>query len=174
MWGRRIGTGLRLPSYDMWWGGQVVLGKCLKGLLLPLAHGDKLILWLCVQGEIEKKAFAKFSIAWYTPRTVAKISKMVAIWGTIARMGDTTLLNSQQPMVTCHEPSGFFTCHTSLLETVWAECTITRSGQFGDSFSYLIMPDRQFTSLDSYQSLRKWVGLLVSSWRFPSASLWLL
>lgn len=101
LWGRRIGSGLRLPCYGICWGVQVVLGKRLKSPLLPLPHGDKLILWLSGQGDWEK-AFAKSSIAWYTPRTVAKVSKKVATWGTIAWMGDTTLLNSQYPPAMSH------------------------------------------------------------------------
>lgn len=37
----------------------------------------------------------------------------------------TTLFSSQQSTIICHEPSGFFTGHTSLLKAQWAGPTIS-------------------------------------------------
>ena len=56
--------------------------------------------------------------------TVAKISKMVAIFCIAAWIGAITLFNSQLSTVILHEPSRFFTGHTSLLKALWAGHTI--------------------------------------------------
>ena len=44
MLGRRIATGLRLPSRDMWWGCAGNLEEALEGTMLPLPHESELIL----------------------------------------------------------------------------------------------------------------------------------
>ena len=75
---------------------QVTLGKHSKGPFLHFSHEDKLVCDSAARGLL-KKAFAKPSRAWYTPRTKAKVSKMVTVMGTATWMGDSTLFNSQWP-----------------------------------------------------------------------------
>lgn len=62
--------------------------------------------------------------AWYIPRTVAKLSKMVAGLGTARRMAALpySILSSTQSSTKSH--LAFFIGHTRLLKTLWAGCTI--------------------------------------------------
>ena len=95
IWERRTGTGLGLPSQDIWWGCAGSLGEVLEKSIVAPPTWRQIDLVAQWPGVDWKKVFAKSSTAWYTPRTMAKVSKMVAIWGTTAWMRDTTVFNAR-------------------------------------------------------------------------------
>ena len=82
--------------------------------------------WACdsVAKGILKKAFAESSTAWFTPRTVAKASKMVALLGTATwgpYLVEFSVVHGHPPRAICL----FFTGHTRLLKALWARYTIS-------------------------------------------------
>lgn len=85
MWGRRTGTDRWLPFMTYFGAVLLTLEKHLKGQFLPLSCEANLSYNSTARG-ILKKALAKSSKAWYTSKTVIKVSKMVTILGTSAWM----------------------------------------------------------------------------------------
>ena len=75
----------------------------MKGPLLPFPHEGKLILRLSSQEHAEK-AFAESSIGWYTRRTMAKVSKVVAMLGKLHGWEalPCSLPRSSQPSTVSH------------------------------------------------------------------------
>ena len=144
-----------LPSHDILEGCEVALGK------VHCCPSHVKANWSCdsVARDILKRAFAKSSTAWCTPRTMAKVPKVGAMLGTATWMGGIILLVSWESMDICHEPSG----NTGLLKALWAKPIIPI---WCSSWIVLLFPyaPRQFILFDNYHFSHGWYN-----WHFPSA-----
>ena len=83
-----------------------------------------------------KKAFTESSTAWCTPRTLGKVSKMVAMLDTAAWMGRGISCS----LLRCPRSSAMKLIYRShwAIEALGAGSTVP-TGQFLHSFSYLLM-----------------------------------
>lgn len=101
-----------------------------------------IVFYFTIRKKDEKyteKKIAKFSLAWYTPRIMAKVSKMVAVFSIATWMA--ALLAS-----ICGRPLSSAMRHLAIYWSYWAVESIrgraynTHSGKLLDDFSYFHMP----------------------------------
>lgn len=168
MRGRR--TDLGLPSHDMSWGCVGSLGEALERSIVAPSTCRQINLWLCGQRHTGKNIyiFDKSTMAWYPPRTMAIVSKMVTVLGIAISTGGTTLLS----IAHSHLPWAIWLFHwlyhtaKSTVDKVHNICSV----QILVSIS-LYSPGNLFCLTGT--TLPRRIDLLVLSLHFSSALVWL-
>ena len=171
MWGKRTGPDLGLPSHHILRACAGSLGEALESSNVAPHHMKAN--WSCglVASGMPKKPFAKPSIAWYTPKTLTKVCKMVVTLGTTTWIG--TLLcsihgSSWSSAMRLFSPAiwGYWQHYEQGIQyPIGAVLGHFLLFPYGPQAIYFVWQLPLFTEV---------VDLLVPRWHFPSALVWLL